>query len=120
MSLGVSCTASALPPASATENAPRVPIRKSLIEISFHPYAQIAHEPASGFPQFHASASMQAGTVLGRSMSKIHRIAAALALLAAPAHAAQKAHAIANLKTRDGKQAGQVDFASVNRGVLIT
>ena len=53
-------------------------------------------------------------------MSKIHRIAAALALLAAPAHAAQKAHAIANLKTRDGKQAGQVDFASVNRGVLIT
>jgi Cu/Zn superoxide dismutase len=53
-------------------------------------------------------------------MSKIHRIAAAAALLAAPAQAAQKAHAIANLKTHDGKQAGQVDFATVNRGVLIT
>jgi len=31
-----------------------------------------------------------------------------------------KGDAIANLKTRDGKRAGQVDFATVNRGVLIT
>jgi Cu-Zn family superoxide dismutase len=52
-----------------------------------------------------------------------HRcIAAALALLATsvPATAAQKAHAVAHLKSRDGKSVGMVDFAAVNRGVLIT
>ena len=55
-------------------------------------------------------------------MTRHHCIAAALALLAvgAPATAAQKAHAIAHLKSRDGKPVGQVDFAAVNRGVLIT
>ena len=55
-------------------------------------------------------------------MTRHHCIAAALALLAAgaPASAAQKAHAIAHLKSRDGKPLGEVDFAAVNRGVLIT
>src|SRR5215469_2542572 len=55
-------------------------------------------------------------------MTRHHCIAAALALLAAsaPATAAQKAHAVAHLKSRDGKPVGIVDFAAVNRGVLIT
>src|SRR5215469_461660 len=55
-------------------------------------------------------------------MTRHHCIAAALALLAAsaPATAAQKAHAVAHLKSRDGKPLGEVDFAAVNRGVLIT
>ena len=49
-------------------------------------------------------------------------MAAALALLAmaTPLQAAQKAHAIARLKALDGKPVGSVDFAAVNRGVLIT
>jgi Cu-Zn family superoxide dismutase len=55
-------------------------------------------------------------------MTRYHYIAAALALLAAAtsAQAAQKAHAIAHLKDRDGKPVGMVDFAAVNRGVLVT
>ena len=55
-------------------------------------------------------------------MTRYHRVAAALAVLAlaAPAQAAQKAHAVAHLKSLDGKPAGAVDFATVNRGVLIT
>ncbi len=53
-------------------------------------------------------------------MTRYHCSAAAPALLAAPAQAAQKPHAAAHLKTRDGKAAGMVDFAAVNRGVLIT
>jgi Cu-Zn family superoxide dismutase len=43
-----------------------------------------------------------------------------LGLLSAPALAARKAHAVARLVTREGKPAGTVDFATVNRGVLIT
>lgn len=55
-------------------------------------------------------------------MTRYHCIAAALALLAAatPAQAAQKALADAHLKSRDGKPVGMVDFAAVNRGVLVT
>ena len=53
-------------------------------------------------------------------MRKLHCIAAVLLVLAAPADAAQKAHAIARLKALDGKPAGTVDFAAVNRGVLVT
>jgi Cu-Zn family superoxide dismutase len=53
-------------------------------------------------------------------MRKFHCIAAVLLALAAPAQAAQKAHAIARLKALDGKPVGSVDFAAVNRGVLIT
>ena len=55
-------------------------------------------------------------------MTRYHRVAAALAVLAlaAPAQAAQKAHAVAHLKSLDGKPVGAVDFATVNRGVLIT
>lgn len=37
-----------------------------------------------------------------------------------PAWAARKAHAVARLVNRDGKPVGSVDFAAVNRGVLIT
>lgn len=44
----------------------------------------------------------------------------AVLLRAVPAQAAQKAHAIARLKTLEGKPVGTVDFAAVNRGVLIT
>ncbi len=44
----------------------------------------------------------------------------ALLVLAAPAQAAQTAHAVARLKALDGKPVGAVDFAAVNRGVLIT
>jgi Cu-Zn family superoxide dismutase len=46
--------------------------------------------------------------------------ACALLALAASAQAAQKAHAVARLKALDGKPVGAVDFAAVNRGVLIT
>ena len=53
-------------------------------------------------------------------MRKFHCIAAAVILLAAPAEAAQKAHAIAHLKNLDGKPVGSVDFAAANRGVLVT
>ena len=59
-------------------------------------------------------------------MSRLHWISAALALLTAgapaaeTAWAAQKAHAVAHLKARDGKPVGMVDFATVNRGVLVT
>lgn len=65
-------------------------------------------------------------------MTSYHRVAAAFAVLAlafalalalalaAPAQAAQKAHAVAHLKNLDGKPVGSVDFAAVNRGVLIT
>jgi len=55
-------------------------------------------------------------------MTSYHRIAAAFAVLAlaAPAEAAQKAHAGAHLKNLEGKPVGSVDFAAVNRGVLIT
>ena len=56
-------------------------------------------------------------------MRKFHcDIAAAFVLLAlaAPAQAAQKAHAVARLKALDGKPVGSVDFAAVNGGVLIT
>ena len=44
----------------------------------------------------------------------------ALGLNSAPALAARKAHAVARLVNRDGKPAGTIDFATVNRGVLIT
>lgn len=44
----------------------------------------------------------------------------ALCLASAPALAARKAHAVARLVNRDGKPAGTIDFATVNRGVLIT
>jgi Cu-Zn family superoxide dismutase len=44
----------------------------------------------------------------------------ALGLNSTPALAAGKAHAVARLVTRDGKPAGTIDFATVNRGVLIT
>jgi superoxide dismutase, Cu-Zn family len=44
----------------------------------------------------------------------------ALLALAASAQAAQKAHAVARPKALDGKPVGTVDFAAVNRGVLIT
>jgi Cu-Zn family superoxide dismutase len=40
-------------------------------------------------------------------------------LLAAPASAAQKAHAIARMAGLDSKALGNVSFAAVNRGVLI-
>jgi Cu-Zn family superoxide dismutase len=40
--------------------------------------------------------------------------------VADPAAAAPKAHAVARLVNRDGKPAGTVDFATVNRGVLVT
>ncbi|HEY2007995.1 MAG TPA: superoxide dismutase family protein [Rhizomicrobium sp.] len=55
-------------------------------------------------------------------MTRSRFIAAAFALLAVagPATAAQKAHAVARLKSLDGKPVGMVDFAAVNRGVLIT
>jgi len=55
-------------------------------------------------------------------MTRYHRVAAALAALAmtTPAQAAQKAHAVAHLKSLDGKPVGNVDFTAVNRGVLIT
>jgi len=53
-------------------------------------------------------------------MRKFYCIAAVVLALAAPAQAAQKAHAIARLKALDGKPAGSVDFAAVNRGVLVT
>jgi len=53
-------------------------------------------------------------------MRKFHCIAAVLLALAAPADAAQKAHAIAHLKNLEGKPVGSVDFAAVNRGVLVT
>jgi superoxide dismutase, Cu-Zn family len=43
-----------------------------------------------------------------------------LMLAPLPALAAQKAHAIAHLAGLDGKALGTVDFAAVNRGVLIT
>jgi Cu-Zn family superoxide dismutase len=43
-----------------------------------------------------------------------------LLALAGPVQAAQKAHAIARLKALDGKPVGTADFATVNRGVLIT
>ena len=41
-------------------------------------------------------------------------------LAARPASAAHKAHAIARLASLEGKPVGTVDFAAVNRGVLIT
>ncbi|HWX88669.1 MAG TPA: superoxide dismutase family protein [Rhizomicrobium sp.] len=44
----------------------------------------------------------------------------ALALLGAPAGAAQKARAIARLASLEGKPLGTVEFSAVNRGVLIT
>ena len=44
----------------------------------------------------------------------------ALGLNSAPAIAARKAHAVARLVNRDGKPAGTIDFATVNRGVLVT
>ncbi|HWM61043.1 MAG TPA: superoxide dismutase family protein, partial [Rhizomicrobium sp.] len=44
----------------------------------------------------------------------------ALALLCAPAGAAQKARAIAHLTSLEGKPLGSVEFNAVNRGVLIT
>ena len=44
----------------------------------------------------------------------------ALPTMAAPALAAQKAHAVAHLKGLDGKALGSVDLAAVNRGILIT
>jgi superoxide dismutase, Cu-Zn family len=53
-------------------------------------------------------------------MRKLHCIAAVLLVLAAPADAAQKAHAVAHLKNLEGKPVGTVDFAAVNRGVLVT
>jgi superoxide dismutase, Cu-Zn family len=55
-------------------------------------------------------------------MTRYHRVAAASATLAMalPAQAAQKAHAVAHLKSLDGKPVGNVDFTAVNRGVLIT
>ncbi len=43
-----------------------------------------------------------------------------LCLASLSAQAARKAHAVARLVNRDGKPAGSVDFATVNRGVLIT
>ena len=55
-------------------------------------------------------------------MTRYPCLTAALALLlaTAPAGALQKAHAIAQLKNREGKPVGMVDLAAVNRGVLIT
>lgn len=55
-------------------------------------------------------------------MTRFRAIAAALALLTfvPPASAAQKAHAVARLKNLEGKPVGSIDFAAVNRGVLIT
>jgi Cu-Zn family superoxide dismutase len=46
--------------------------------------------------------------------------ALALVVVAPAAAATSKAHAVARLVNRDGKPAGTVDFAAVNRGVLIT
>jgi Cu/Zn superoxide dismutase len=43
-----------------------------------------------------------------------------LVLAAAPAAAAQKAHAVARLASLAGKPVGTAEFAAVNRGVLIT
>jgi Cu-Zn family superoxide dismutase len=55
-------------------------------------------------------------------MTRFRCILMALAVLAVvgPARAAPKAHAIARLKALDGKPVGTADFATVNRGVLIT
>ena len=44
----------------------------------------------------------------------------ALAVVCVPAQAAKKAHAIARLVNRDGKPVGSVDFATVNRGIIVT
>ena len=52
-------------------------------------------------------------------MRRFHCIAALL-LLTASAQAAPKAHAVAHLKNLEGKPVGSVDFAQVNRGVLVT
>jgi Cu-Zn family superoxide dismutase len=56
-----------------------------------------------------------------RSVSLCLLVLGLLALgLATPAAAASKAHAIARLVNLAGKPAGTADFATVNRGVLIT
>jgi len=44
----------------------------------------------------------------------------ALLLCAASALAAQKPHAVAHMKTLDGSNAGTVEFAQTNHGVLVT
>ncbi len=53
-------------------------------------------------------------------MHKTFALAFSFAFLATPSLAAQKAHAVAKMIGLDGKPAGTVDFAQVNRGVLIT
>ena len=53
-------------------------------------------------------------------MNRIAAVAAGFLLCAAPAPAAQKAHAVAKMKGLNGAALGTVDFAQTNHGVLIT
>jgi Cu-Zn family superoxide dismutase len=50
---------------------------------------------------------------------KFLTVLAALALSAAPAMAAKKAHAVVRLSGLDGKPVGSAEFSAVNRGILI-
>jgi superoxide dismutase, Cu-Zn family len=52
-------------------------------------------------------------------MPKNASLALFLLLLASPAWAASKPHAVAHVKGLDGKPMGNVSFSTVNRGVLI-
>jgi len=52
-------------------------------------------------------------------MTRTLALLTALALLALPAAAAQKAHAVARLTGLDGKALGTAEFSAVNHGVLI-
>ena len=52
-------------------------------------------------------------------MTRTAAAMALLAVLAAPAAAAPKAHAVARLAGLDGKALGTVSFSAVNRGVLV-
>src|SRR3954470_15285595 len=81
-----------------------------------------AYRVASGFPGFHTYGKLHACRSFG-SFGVVRLLVwcvVALGLICGPADAARKAHAIARLVNREGKPAGTVDFATVNRGVLIT
>src|ERR1700734_3504498 len=120
MLVGVSCTASArvAVKAATTEKAVTVLIRKRRMVKSPIPFALPPAQSAGRLPGSPGSVAICRGW--GERMRKLHCIAAVLLVLAAPADAAQKAHAVAHLKNLEGKPVGTVDFAAVNRGVLVT
>ena len=108
--------------AATTEKAVTVPIRKRRMLKSPIPVrTSPLHKATDGFRVPPVPWQCAGFAALGGRMSRFHCIAAVAAAGAGRAGGCrQKAHAVARLKDLDGKPVGTVDFAAVNRGVLIT